>query len=244
MTAAPLKLDYLRVGSRIYSNVVIMGANATDLYFTHNQGIANVKLRSVEESLRKRFNYDPKAAAEAEKRQMEDDTLYQNGLASNLVAQAMQAARAAQRAAATSDESLADPISEHSPLGKPAPDLQVEKWLTQKPLLKGKFVLVVFWAPWSIPCRKAIPDLNALQRRFADRVEMVGLTSDSAEEIAHMPGPGIDFASGVDAKGRLSAAMGVTSVPEVVLLDPKGIVRFEGHPAVLDEKKLQGLLSQ
>src|SRR5438445_7872397 len=71
LPAAPLKLDFLKVGSKEYSNVTIVGANETDLYFTHSQGIANVKLKFVNESLRNRFHYDPKAAAEAERQQAE-----------------------------------------------------------------------------------------------------------------------------------------------------------------------------
>ena len=42
--AAPVKLDSLTVGSETYSNVTFLGANATDVYFTHSLGIANVNL--------------------------------------------------------------------------------------------------------------------------------------------------------------------------------------------------------
>src|SRR5438034_8050349 len=83
LPAAPLRLDRLKVGTRIYSGVSVVGANVTDLYFTHSEGIANVKLRLLEPSLQKRFNYDPKAAETAEKVQEEDDTKYRNTIASN-----------------------------------------------------------------------------------------------------------------------------------------------------------------
>ena len=89
--AAPVKLDFLKVGTKVYSNVTIIGANATDLYFTHNQGITNVKLRSVDENLRKRFNFDPQVAAQAERQQAEDDAAYMRSLASNIVARAQKA---------------------------------------------------------------------------------------------------------------------------------------------------------
>src|SRR5262249_8484589 len=148
---------------KTYRNVTVMGVNVTDLYFTHDHGIANVKLRNLDSSLQKQFNYDAKAAAEAERQQEEEDLAFQRNSLSNMVVVAQKAIRAAQKAALTSEESLADPVSEKSLLGKPLPKLEVEKWLGPKPVLKGKCALICFWAPWSIPCRKWIPELNSLQ---------------------------------------------------------------------------------
>jgi len=240
--AAPLKLDSLKVGSKVYSNITIVGANATDLYFTHDQGMANVKLKYVDENLRNHFHYDPKAAAEAERAQAEEDTAYQDVLAARIVAAMQKAALAVKKAAATSEESLADPISDKSLLGKPAPALEIDKWLSEKPVLKGKFALIAFWAPWSIPCRKVIPQFNALQKKFSDKLVIVGVTSDSQEEVAEMAEPKLEFASGLDTKAKLFANAGVTSIPYVLLLDAKGVVRYQGHPGALDEKKLEALL--
>ena len=240
--AAPLKLDYLKVGTRTYSNVTVIGANATDLYFTHAHGISNIKLKYLDPSLQRRFNYDPALAAELEKQQEKDDTLYYQSLASNLVARAQKAATAAKKAAATSDFSLADPISEKSLLGKPAPPIEVEKWLGEKPALEGKFVLVCFWAPWSIPCRKCIPAMNALQKKFPEQLVVVGLTSEAQEDVETLDDPKLEFPSAIDSKARLSEAAGVNSIPFALLLDEKHIVRYVGHPGALDDKKLQALL--
>src|ERR1041385_605780 len=77
-SGAPLKFDLLKVGSKVYSNVTIVGANKTDLYFTHSQGIANVRLRYLDDKLQQQFHYDPKAAAEAEKEQTQIDTAYRS----------------------------------------------------------------------------------------------------------------------------------------------------------------------
>src|SRR5215472_11907328 len=79
--AETVQLDTLKVGSTTYSNVVILGANTTDLYFKHSLGLANVKLKYVGPELQKRFDYNPKTAEEAEKRRTEDDLLYERNLA-------------------------------------------------------------------------------------------------------------------------------------------------------------------
>src|SRR5262245_28403592 len=167
-SAATLTLDYLKVGVVMYTNVTILGANATDLYFTHAQGIANVKLKYLSSDLQKRFNFDPEAAAEAEKKQGEADVLYQTTEAKSFYDRSRAAAEAAKKFPLTLEDSLPDPISNNSLLGKVAPAIEVEKWLTDKPALEEKFTLILFWAPWSIPCKKSLPELNSLQKKFAN----------------------------------------------------------------------------
>jgi len=241
LNAAQVKLDSLVVGSRVYSNVTVLGANATDLYFKHSQGIANVKLKYLSPELQKRFEYNPEAAAEAEQKQSQDDTLYNDSLASSFAAPGEQGGTT--NKARTSEVSVSDPISDRSLLGKAAPALEVDKWLGEKPVLEGKFVLVSFWAPWSIPCRKAIPELNALQKKFADKLVVVGVTAEPEVELSQMPEPKLEFASAVDTKGKLSAAADVTSIPCVLLVDPKGVVRYQGHPSAITESRLEKLVS-
>jgi len=249
--AAHLKLDVLKVGSKTYRNVTVLGVKATDLYVTHAHGIANVKLKYLDAKLQKQFHYDAQAAAEAERQQEQEDSTYQRSVESNLVAQAQKIALAAQKialaaqkAAATSEDSLADPVSDQSLLGKPAPAIEADKWLGQKPVLKEKFVLIAFWAPWSIPCRKCIPALNALQKKFPENLVVVGLTAESEADVEEMAEPRIEFASGIDTKSRLTNAAGVTSIPYALLLDDKRVVRYQGHPSALDEKKLQSLMTK
>ncbi len=244
LSAAPLKFDSLRVGSKTYSNVTIIGANSTDLYFTFDHGIVNVKLRYLDPILQQRFKYDPKVAVVAERQQDAEDSLYVKTLASNIAARAQQTTQAAKKAAQSSEDNIADPISPQSLLGKTAPPLQVEKWLSEKPATEAKVVLVAFWAPWSIPCRRLIPELNALQRRFPEKLVVVGLTSDSQAEVEAMTDARIEFSSAIDSKARLSGAVGVNSIPYVLLLDSKNIVRYQGHPAAITPEKLQALLAK
>ncbi len=239
--ADQVKLDSLVVGSMIYSNVTVLGSNATDLYFKHSQGIANVKLKYLSPELQKRFGYDPAAAVEAEQKQAQEDTRYNDSLALKPVGRRER--DETEKKPRTSETSITDPISERSLLGKSAPALEVEKWLSEKPVLEGKFVLVSFWAPWSVPCRKAIPELNTLQKKFAEKLVVVGVSAEPEEELAQMPEPKLEFACAVDAKAKLSAAADVTSIPYVLLVDPKGIVRYQGHPGAITEARLSKLIS-
>ena len=58
-------------------------------------------------------------------------------------------------------------------------DLQGKTWTLKQ--LKGKVVLVNFWATWCPPCRKEMPDLNTLYQRFKDQGFVILAISD--EEV-------------------------------------------------------------
>ena len=63
----------------------------------------------------------------------------------------------------------------------PAPDFKLKE-LAGKDLTleasRGKVVLLNFWATWCGPCREEIPELIALQHRYKDRLQIIGLVVD------------------------------------------------------------------
>jgi len=133
-------------------------------------------------------------------------------------------------------------------LGKPAPEFAVEKWLTAEPARKGKFVLIDFWATWCGPCRKAIPELNALHKQFGDRVVVIGVSDEAEEKVRALKDPRIEYASAIDTQGRMKKALGVKGIPHVILVDPAGVVRWEGFPLLegyeLNERAVREVLDQ
>jgi thiol-disulfide isomerase/thioredoxin len=142
--------------------------------------------------------------------------------------------------------------------GKPAPELDESEWLGSKPptlaSLRGRPVLLFFWAHWCSDCKGEAPLIADLQRIYGPKgLAVIGPTkfygyAASGEDAApavekpyidrvrlqfygmlpHMPAP-------------LSAAnfqaYGASTVPTIVLVDPAGIVRLY-HPGVMPEAEL------
>ncbi|MDF3412839.1 TlpA family protein disulfide reductase [Sulfitobacter sp. M57] len=100
---------------------------------------------------------------------------------------------------------------------------------------RGKYVLVNFWATWCAPCRKEMPQLNALQKEFGgDHFEVLTIAAgrNSPAGISKFfKEAGIDsLPRHQDPKQALASQMGVFGLPITVLIDPKGreIARLRG----------------
>ena len=132
-------------------------------------------------------------------------------------------------------------------LGKKAPAFVVEKWLTPEPDREGRFVLIDFWATWCPPCRKAVGELNALHRKLGDKLVIIGVSDEPESVVRKLTDPKLDYASAVDTQARMKKALEVKGIPHVIIVDPQGIVRWEGYPLLdgyeLTEKVIADILA-
>jgi cytochrome c biogenesis protein CcmG, thiol:disulfide interchange protein DsbE len=239
------KLTSLTLGSEVYTEVTVSSVTATDIYFSHSRGLGNAKLKTLDPELQRQFHFDPAAAADREKQQAEADARYALALKTKAAQTPKPAAGdGTQGQAGASDEVAQHEISAKSFLNRAAPTIEAEKWLTERPDLKGKFLLLDFWATWCGPCRRSIPELNALYSRFKDRLVVIGLSSETEQAVRKMTEPRIEYPVAIDTRQRASIAFGVERIPHAVLIDPNGIVRFEGHPGHLNERNLDKLLAR
>jgi cytochrome c biogenesis protein CcmG, thiol:disulfide interchange protein DsbE len=131
-----------------------------------------------------------------------------------------------------------------SVLNQPAPDLVVEKWLTAKPETQGKFVRIDFWATWCPPCRKAIPELNAFNKKFGDKLVVIGVSDENEQAVRKMTDPKMEYASAIDTQARTKKQIEVKGIPHVILIDPKGIVRWEGFPFLSGHQLTESVIEE
>jgi cytochrome c-type biogenesis protein len=83
---------------------------------------------------------------------------------------------------------IAQPVNAANSALEFAPDVEMKTLDGQSfrlSSLRGRVVLVNFWATWCLPCRAEIPDFNAMQKTYAARgFAVVGITShDTTEQV-------------------------------------------------------------
>jgi len=100
---------------------------------------------------------------------------------------------------------------------------------------EGKYVLVNFWATWCAPCRKEMPELNALQKEFGgDDFEVLTIATGRNSPAGikkFFAEAGIDsLPRHQDPRQALAGQMGVFGLPITVIIDPEGreIARLRG----------------
>jgi peroxiredoxin len=122
-------------------------------------------------------------------------------------------------------------------IGSVAPDITMND-INDKPFslsqLKGKYVLVDFWASWCGPCRGENPNVVAAYNEFKDKnftVLGVSLDKDKASWLKAIKDDGLAWQQISDLKYWSSAAVdlyGLDGIPYNVLIDPQGKVVATG----------------
>lgn len=112
-------------------------------------------------------------------------------------------------------------------------------WLTGRPDVGGKVVVVDFWATWCGPCLKLSPRLAALQEKYPDDLVVVAVSGQGAgrshpetERIIelHLRKNPPKYTYAHDDDQRLYKRLGVSGIPHALVLSSDGVVRWQGFP--------------
>jgi len=114
---------------------------------------------------------------------------------------------------------------------KPVPDINVtslKNELLKLSSLKGKVVLLNFWATWCPPCREEIPSMMKLNSAMAGKpFQMVAVSLDEGgvpDIEAFFKSSGYSLPTYTDPGGAAVKTYGITGVPESFVIDKNGIL--------------------
>jgi thiol-disulfide isomerase/thioredoxin len=134
-------------------------------------------------------------------------------------------------------------------VGETAPDFTLPTLGVMGPIklssLRGKIVLVDFWASWCAPCREAMPQYEKLYyqaRRDDFEIVAVNLDEERDDAVKFIAVHPVTFPIALDPQGTAPQTFGIVGMPSSYLLDRDGVVRlrYQGFKA----KDLKALREQ
>jgi cytochrome c biogenesis protein CcmG/thiol:disulfide interchange protein DsbE len=112
--------------------------------------------------------------------------------------------------------------------GKPAPDFTLSRiggpGDLQLSSLRGKAVVLNFWASWCSPCKREAPALQAVSKTWGKRVVVLGVDVNDFQGDARgfMRKYGLTYPVVHDNKNVTTPKYGLTGLPETFFLDRRG----------------------
>ncbi len=108
--------------------------------------------------------------------------------------------------------------------------------------LKGKVVLVDFWASWCIPCKNSMPHIIELYNNRADSsftVIAVNVDEEKSKinEFANSINVTFPFPVIFDKESKLPAMYNVEGMPTTIIIDKEGVIRFKDTGFTSDVKE-------
>ena len=119
------------------------------------------------------------------------------------------------------------------------------------PALRGRVVVLEFWAIWCGPCRMTMPTLEGWHGKYgAQGLSVVGITTDPGDKAAvFAERNGIHYTTASDVNGTTTQGYGVRNIPALYVIDKRGVIRevalgYEPAQEAQVERVIQQLLAE
>ncbi len=128
------------------------------------------------------------------------------------------------------------------------PEINAKGWINSPGVtlekLRGKVVVVEFWATWCPPCRASIPHLIELRKKMdPSKVEIVGLTDEPKGTVEPFA-KSMKMNYTVGYGSTSGQAYGVSGIPHAFVIGPDGKIEWEGHPMDPEMPKVVARLAE
>jgi thiol-disulfide isomerase/thioredoxin len=127
-------------------------------------------------------------------------------------------------------------------IGEPAPDFALcdadGKLATRLSDMKGKVVWLNFWATWCVPCKRELPDIQALyDEKQAEGLEVliINYRETEARALRFLPDLGIEMPVVIDRPGTIYDRYRLTGLPDSFFIDREGNVAALYYGFINDE---------
>lgn len=112
--------------------------------------------------------------------------------------------------------------------------------------LKGKYVIIDFWASWCGPCRASFPHMKTLYQKYkSDRFEIYSISIDKSKSnwLGALKEEDLPWPQTLDTENISKSKFAVTGIPTTYLIDPTGKIMikevgFDSNTGSLIEKKI------
>lgn len=135
-------------------------------------------------------------------------------------------------------------------VGQPAPAISAKEWINLKAQptlesLRGKVVLLEFWATWCGPCVEGIPHLNELARKYSGKsFQLLTFVEEGHQTMdKFLKRRPVEYPIGLESTALED--YGISGIPHAFVVNQAGKIVWHGHPAGPEmEKAISSALNE